>query len=91
LVLPCAAVKSGAQYGERSCDAPNALFLSMLEAINRIAGDATMAILTGDIIDHAVWLSSQPDVIEGVTSAYALMTDRLAFPVYGTIGARLYI
>ena len=61
----------------------------MLDFVNEVACDATLAVFTGDIIDHAVWLSDKQDTIEGVRSAFTLMTDRLPFPIYGAIGASL--
>ena len=71
----------------------------MLDAVNHFAGDAAMAVLTGDIVrsssavppltvqvDHAVWLSTERDTVDAVRQAYSLMEDRFSFPVYGTIG-----
>ena len=70
----------------------------MLDAVNHFAGDAAMAVLTGDIVrrsftllltsqvDHAVWLSTERDTVDAVRQAYSLMEDRFSFPVYGAIG-----
>lgn len=41
------------------CDVPFTLERSMYDAINKIVPDAAFTIFTGDIVDHAIWNTSQ--------------------------------
>lgn len=45
--------------GDHMCDAPFTLEASMYKAINEIVPDAAFTIFTGDIVDHAIWNTSQ--------------------------------
>jgi sphingomyelin phosphodiesterase len=45
--------------GDHKCDAPVSLEESMYAAIRQIAPNAKFALFTGDIVDHAVWATSQ--------------------------------
>ena len=42
------------------CDAPFTLESSMYKAINDLVPDAAFTIFTGDIVDHAIWNTTQP-------------------------------
>lgn len=46
--------------GDHMCDVPFTLERSMYDAINSIVPDAAFTIFTGDIVDHAIWNTSQP-------------------------------
>lgn len=58
----------------------------MMKAINEYAGDAEALLFTGDVVDHAVWLSTQDIVTDSVEKMYASMLQSLPMPVYGAIG-----
>lgn len=45
--------------GDHMCDAPFSLERSMYDAINKFVPDAAFTIFTGDIVDHAIWNTSQ--------------------------------
>ncbi|KAI1093987.1 sphingomyelin phosphodiesterase [Rostrohypoxylon terebratum] len=72
-------------YGEHTCDSPVSLEESMYAAINTIAPDAAFAIFTGDIVDHAVWLTSQDYNSRDIQNTYARMA-KAGLHVYGTAG-----
>lgn len=71
--------------GDHNCDVPKSLEKSMYEAIKKIVPDAAFTIFTGDIVDHAVWNTSQPYNTEQITNAYGMMSQNLG-TVYGTAG-----
>ncbi|KAI5461391.1 Metallo-dependent phosphatase-like protein [Mariannaea sp. PMI_226] len=71
--------------GDHKCDAPVSLEKSMYDAIQKIVPDAAFTIFTGDIVDHAVWNTSQSYNTQQITNAYGLMSDSLG-TVYGTAG-----
>lgn len=72
-------------YGEHSCDSPISLEESMYAAINTIAPDAAFSIFTGDIVDHAVWATSQDHNSRVIQNTYARMA-KAGLHVYGTAG-----
>ncbi|KAI2471916.1 sphingomyelin phosphodiesterase [Annulohypoxylon bovei var. microspora] len=72
-------------HGEHTCDAPSSLEDSMYAAIKNIAPDAGFAIFTGDIVDHAIWRTSQAHNSRSIQDAYARM-DTAGLHVYGTAG-----
>lgn len=50
----------------------------MYEAINRIVPDAAFSIFTGDIVDHAIWETSESynrDSSMSITQVYSLYGD----------------
>ena len=57
----------------------------MYSAIKQIAPKAAFAVFTGDIVDHAVWNTTQPQNTLDINDAYGRMTS-LNLPVYGVIG-----
>lgn len=71
--------------GDHNCDVPISLEESMYAAINDIVPDVAFTIFTGDIVDHAVWNTSQPYNVEQITHAYDMMSQKLSI-VYGTAG-----
>lgn len=46
--------------GDHKCDTPVSLEVSMYQAIKEIVPDAAFSLFTGDIVDHAIWNTSQP-------------------------------
>ncbi|KAL7625525.1 hypothetical protein AAE478_004745 [Parahypoxylon ruwenzoriense] len=71
--------------GEHACDAPVSLEESMYAAIKDIVPDAAFSIFTGDVVDHAVWNTSQQQNTLDIEDAYARMTGA-GMLVYGTAG-----
>ncbi|KAM4056282.1 calcineurin-like phosphoesterase [Hirsutella rhossiliensis] len=72
-------------FGDHKCDVPVSLEQSMYEAINKFAPDAAFTIFTGDIVDHAVWNTTESANVESIERAYSAMHRRPG-PVYGTAG-----
>ncbi|THV83002.1 sphingomyelin phosphodiesterase [Aureobasidium pullulans] len=73
------------QYGNTQCDSPRSLEQSMYNAIKTLVPDAAFSIFTGDIVEGAVWLVNQTEVINDLNNAYSLMST-LGMPVYGVVG-----
>ncbi|KHO00301.1 Sphingomyelin phosphodiesterase [Metarhizium album ARSEF 1941] len=71
--------------GDHMCDVPFTLERSMYDAINSIVPDAAFTIFTGDIVDHAVWNTTQPYNTNSIQHAYGAMNSSLKL-VYGTVG-----
>ncbi|KAI0835266.1 putative acid sphingomyelinase [Hypoxylon sp. FL0890] len=71
--------------GEHTCDAPVSLEESMYAAIRDIVPDAAFSIFTGDIVDHAVWDTSQFQNTLDIADAYSRMAGA-GMLVYGTAG-----
>jgi sphingomyelin phosphodiesterase len=57
----------------------------MYDSIKTIVPDATFMLFTGDIVDHAVWNTTEAQNILDINDAYNLMAG-LGKPVFGTIG-----
>ena len=57
----------------------------MYAAIKELVPDAAFSIFTGDIVDHAIWNTSQEYNTEEINSAYKLMSETLG-TVYATAG-----
>ncbi|PQE31651.1 acid sphingomyelinase protein [Rutstroemia sp. NJR-2017a WRK4] len=72
------------QYGNSECDAPVSLEQSMYAAIQSITPDAIASIFTGDIVDHAVWLTNETQNIKDINDAYSRMSGLKQ--VFGTAG-----
>lgn len=72
--------------GDHNCDTPVSLEASMYAAITKVAPDAAFAIFTGDIIDHAVWLTTKEENVAHIDHAYASMAQSGLPFVYGTAG-----
>ncbi|KAE8441924.1 hypothetical protein EG329_004182 [Mollisiaceae sp. DMI_Dod_QoI] len=71
-------------FGNHECDAPVSLEQSMYAAIKSIAPNAALTLFTGDIVDHAVWLTNKTQNIKDINDAYSKMSG---LPnVYGTAG-----
>ena len=71
-------------FGNTKCDAPVSLEDSMYAAIQQIAPNASFTLFTGDIVDHAVWLTNETQNIKDINDAYTRMTGLPT--VYGTVG-----
>ncbi|KAK3062096.1 hypothetical protein LTS18_004828 [Coniosporium uncinatum] len=71
-------------FGDYACDVPVSLEESMHTAISEIAPNAAFTTFTGDIVDHAVWNTTQAQNTIDINDAYAKMSARRL--VYGTIG-----
>ncbi|OTA67733.1 putative acid sphingomyelinase [Hypoxylon sp. EC38] len=71
--------------GEHTCDAPVSLEESMYTAIREAVPDAAFSIFTGDIVDHAVWDTSQLQNTLDIADAYSRMA-KAGMVVYGTAG-----
>ena len=73
-------------FGEHECDAPLSLEQSMYKAIRQIAPDAIFSLFTGDIVDHAIWNTTQNQNIHDINDVYGQMNSAGLKLVYGTIG-----
>ncbi|KAL7795355.1 Metallo-dependent phosphatase-like protein [Trichoderma ceciliae] len=71
--------------GDHKCDSPVGLEVSMYQAIKEIVPDAALTLFTGDIVDHAIWNTSQPYNEKQITDAYTYMSQYIGL-VYGTAG-----
>ena len=71
-------------YGNTKCDAPVSLEESMYAAIKQVAPNAAFTIFTGDIVDHAVWLTNQTQNIKDINDGYTRMSGLPT--VYGVVG-----
>ncbi|KKA27026.1 hypothetical protein TD95_004352 [Thielaviopsis punctulata] len=71
--------------GEHTCDSPASLEDAMYTAIQEFASDAAFSIFTGDVIDHAVWETSEEYNKAGIDSSYGKMASAMKL-VYGTFG-----
>ncbi|KAJ6438415.1 Sphingomyelin phosphodiesterase [Purpureocillium lavendulum] len=71
--------------GDHSCDTPVSLEESMYKAINSLVPDAVFTLFTGDIVDHAIWKTTQAYNTDTIQHAYASMNQTLKV-VYGTAG-----
>ncbi|KFA53631.1 hypothetical protein S40293_10201 [Stachybotrys chartarum IBT 40293] len=72
-------------YGDHQCDVPASLEASMYAAIRELVPDAAFAIFTGDVVDHALWATTQASNQWAVSEAYRNMAKSLQL-VYGTAG-----
>jgi sphingomyelin phosphodiesterase len=72
-------------YGEHSCDVPVSLEQSMYNAIKAIAPNAKFSLFTGDVVDHAVWNTTQAQNTIDINDAYSRMGG-LNMPIFGTVG-----
>ncbi|KAI0477086.1 calcineurin-like phosphoesterase [Xylariaceae sp. FL0804] len=72
-------------YGNPACDAPLSLEESMYAAIRQLAPNASFSIFTGDVVEGAVWATTDAEVTADLDSAYGRM-QALGHPVYGAVG-----
>ncbi|AEO67682.1 uncharacterized protein THITE_2116556 [Thermothielavioides terrestris NRRL 8126] len=72
--------------GEHTCDAPISLEESMYAAIRSVAPDAAFALFTGDIVDHAIWNTTQAQNVLDINDAYSRMAASGLPLVFGTAG-----
>ncbi|KAH8898539.1 sphingomyelin phosphodiesterase [Thozetella sp. PMI_491] len=73
--------------GDHQCDAPTTLEESMYAAIKALVPNAAFGLFTGDIIDHAVWNTTEAQNIIDINNSYSHMSQSGALPyVFGTAG-----
>jgi sphingomyelin phosphodiesterase len=70
--------------GDHACDVPKSLEESMFAAIRETVKNPFVTLFTGDIVDHAVWNTTQPQNTIDIQDAYGRMTGMGA--IYGTVG-----
>ncbi|KAI9619130.1 hypothetical protein H4Q26_011810 [Puccinia striiformis f. sp. tritici PST-130] len=73
-------------YGHHNCDSPESLYISMLRALKVHAPNASFAMHTGDMVDHAVWTSVRKEVEEGIQQGHSQYHTYSKVPLYGVIG-----
>nr|UBK24970.1 phospholipase C [Kionochaeta sp.] len=74
-------------YGDHNCDVPISLEDSMYAAIKKLVPDAAFGIFTGDIVDHAVWNTSESQNIIDMNDAYTRMKNSGMLPtIFATAG-----
>ncbi|RYO88041.1 hypothetical protein DL766_008019 [Monosporascus sp. MC13-8B] len=71
--------------GNHKCDVPVSLEESMYAAIKSAVPEAAFSIFTGDIVDHAVWNTTEAQNKIDIKGAYHRMSKAGLF-VYGTAG-----
>ncbi|KAJ9142785.1 Sphingomyelin phosphodiesterase [Pleurostoma richardsiae] len=72
--------------GDHKCDSPVSLEDSLYAAIKAIVPDAAFSLFTGDIVDHAVWNTTQAQNTIDIDDAYGRMAAAGLPLVYGTVG-----
>lgn len=73
-------------YGHHNCDSPESLYISMLKALEVFAPNASFALHTGDMVDHAVWTSVRQEVEDGIQQGHSQYHTYSSVPLYGVIG-----
>ncbi|KAA1108823.1 hypothetical protein PGT21_026556 [Puccinia graminis f. sp. tritici] len=73
-------------YGHHNCDSPESLYISMLRALRNHAPNASFAMHTGDMVDHAVWTSVRKEVEDGIQQGHSQYHTYSDVPLYGVIG-----
>jgi len=71
-------------FGDPNCDTPLSLEQSMYSAIEKLIPDAAFTMFTGDVVEGAVWLVNNNEIISDLTSAYSNMSSLNT--VYGVVG-----
>ncbi|BGO91484.1 hypothetical protein JCM10020v2_003139 [Rhodotorula toruloides] len=60
-------VKTPAEpFGNRKCDAPQALMDNLLAAVEQIAPNRSFTVFSGDVIDAAIWDATEERVLDGL-------------------------
>ncbi|GAA5880774.1 hypothetical protein JCM1840_001369 [Sporobolomyces johnsonii] len=70
------------EFGNKHCDAPEALVESMFQAIDEFAPNKSFTIFTGDVVESAVWAVDQP----GVSEDLHLWNEDMQAPSYPVFG-----
>lgn len=73
-------------YGNHNCDSPVSLYISMLRSLRDHAPNASFAMHTGDMVDHAVWTSVRKEVEDGIQQGHSQYHTYSNVPLYGVIG-----
>jgi sphingomyelin phosphodiesterase len=71
--------------GDHKCDAHVSLEESMYTAIKSMFPNAVFSLFTGDVVDHAVWNTSQEQNTLEINDAYKRMVSH-GLTIYGTTG-----
>ncbi|KAJ9285141.1 hypothetical protein DTO021C3_7300 [Paecilomyces variotii] len=74
-------------YGNHECDSPPSLEESLYNAITDIVPDAAFTLFTGDVVEGAVWMTTETEVTNDLNNAYSKMQSMLRNQsVYGAVG-----
>lgn len=84
--LPNKTVIPAGPYGHHNCDSPESLYISMLRSFPFHAPNASFAMHTGDMVDHAVWTSVRKEVEDGIQQGHSQYRTYSKVPLYGVIG-----
>ncbi|KAJ4490159.1 sphingomyelin phosphodiesterase [Lentinula aciculospora] len=71
-------------FGNSKCDSPVSLADSMLDAVNSF--DAEFVIFTGDVVEGAIWLTTQDEVTSDLTDFNAAMLSKITAPIFPAVG-----
>ena len=73
--------------GEHTCDTPASLEESLYAAVAQLVPDAAFTLFTGDVVEGAVWLTTQAEVTNDLQDAYGRMASSSGLKrVYGSVG-----
>ena len=72
-------------FGEHYCDSPVSLEQSQFDAISKFVPKRAFTISTGDIVEGAIWETTNEEIVSDVTDAYTRMRKTLGL-VYPAIG-----
>ncbi|KAJ2894250.1 sphingomyelin phosphodiesterase [Zalerion maritima] len=72
-------------HGDHNCDPPVSLEQSMFDAISTIVPDLSFAIFTGDIVDHAIWLTTEEQNTIDINDMYSRAASSIPL-LFGTAG-----
>ncbi|KAH7364647.1 Metallo-dependent phosphatase-like protein [Rhexocercosporidium sp. MPI-PUGE-AT-0058] len=72
------------EYGNPACDSPVTLEESLYSAIENLVPNRAFTIFTGDVVEGAVWLVNDTEVINDLQDAYSRMKG--LGQAYGVVG-----
>lgn len=74
-------------YGEHTCDSPATLEEGLYAAITELVPDTAFTLFTGDVVEGAVWLTTQTEVTNDLQNAYGKMASSPGLErVYAVVG-----
>lgn len=74
-------------YGNHNCDSPPSLEDSLYNAITEFVPDAAFTLFTGDVVEGAVWMTTETEVTNDLNNAYGKMQSMFGGQlVYGVVG-----
>ncbi|TFK73540.1 sphingomyelin phosphodiesterase [Pluteus cervinus] len=76
-------IEPAGPFGSPHCDTPATLVHSFLDQVSK---DNIFSLFTGDVIEAAVWLTTQQEVIDDMRIFNSELQTMLGAPVYPTIG-----